>query len=290
MPWKRSGRRSARRVDGMTATRWDSAAARPALGAHVSVAGGLELAFERAARIGCEAIQVFVKSPSRWALPPVDEGSRGAFVRARRRFPGFVGAHAAYLINLAAGDRTLRRRSVEALGEELRRCGELGIDALVVHPGSHLGAGVAVGLERVAQGIEEVVEIVEASTARGSAPVRLLIENTAGGGNHLGADLEQLETLLARCALPVARLGVCLDTCHAFAAGVPIHRARGLQQWLDELSRGIGLERVGLRTSTTRGRHSARGATVMRTSAQAPSAAGPSAASCVIRDCAGFRW
>lgn len=210
----------------------------PPLGAHVSVAGGPSLAFERGRAIGCEALQIFVKSPSQWRAKPLPDGEATAFRTAwtgAGRPP--LLAHAAYLINLAASDAAVLARSRDALADEARRCAQLGVPALVVHPGAHLGAGEAAGLEAVAASLDAV------SRELAGCPTRILLELTAGQGSVLGSRLEQLAAIRALAASR-NRLAVCLDTCHAFAAGYEVGTAAGVEAFLEEVERTVGLARV----------------------------------------------
>lgn len=201
-------------------------------------------AFERGEDLGCRAIQIFVKNPNQWQGPELIDNEVDAFLGARRASPiGPVAAHAAYLINLAATDPQVLERSRQGLADELERCRRLGVDALVVHPGSHLGTGEEAGCAAVAASIDEVLAEVPADGTDGGP--RLLLENTAGQGTNLGHRLEHLETILASTASP-ERLGICLDTCHAFAAGYPLHEPAGHDALLDELDRRVGLDRLQL--------------------------------------------
>lgn len=206
----------------------------PLLGAHVSAAGGLPRAVPRAAELGCEAIQVFVKSPHQWALRRLGAAETRAFRQAVDASPiAAVVAHATYLINLAARDPTILERSRETLARELDRSAELALDALIVHPGSHLGAGVEAGLATVARSLERVL------AGRRDSPTRLLLETTAGQGTTLGRELGELARLLDLTGRPPA-LGVCLDTCHLFAAGYRIHDERGYRAFVEELDERLG--------------------------------------------------
>ncbi|MDX1501139.1 MAG: deoxyribonuclease IV [Thermoanaerobaculia bacterium] len=208
----------------------------PRLGAHVSAAGGVHRALERARAAGCETAQIFVKSPNRWRGPEIADTAAAAFRDGRGDLPGPVVAHAAYLVNLAATDRTVLRRSRRALADELRRCDLLGVDALVVHPGAHLGAGPERGVARVARSVRRVLD-------EHPPDCRLLLENTAGQGTVLGRHLEELTAMLGAIRRP--RVGVCIDTCHAFAAGYPVHTRRGYDRFWDEVDEKIGLAAVG---------------------------------------------
>ena len=210
------------------------------LGAHVSTAGGVANAFVNAAAIGCGALQIFVKNANRWAAKPLAEAERSAYEKARARHgnPPVI-AHASYLINLSATNPETLAKSRAALKDELGRCAKLGIQGLVVHPGAHLGEGVETGLAAVARSLDEVFADLE---AKNSVPV--LLENTAGQGTTLGSKLGELAriTTLSNHA---ARLGVCLDTCHAFAAGYPLQTQTGLAEFLGEAAAQVGLERIG---------------------------------------------
>jgi deoxyribonuclease-4 len=207
-------------------------AALPPLGVHVSVAGGLPTAFDRAGALGCTAIQIFVKNASQWRGKELDETCVGEFRAGHAASPvGPLLAHASYLINLATADPVLREKSREALADELARCARLGVGGLVVHPGAHLGAGCDAGIERAAAMLDEVVAICP------EAPVRVLLENTAGQGSCLGDRLEHLERIRSLVARP-ERVGVCLDTCHAFAAGYALHEPSGSDDfWTEALER-----------------------------------------------------
>lgn len=190
-----------------------AAALRPRLGAHMSVAGGLHRAFDHARAAGCQCLQVFVKNQRQWhARPhrPDEVAAWHAAASASDVRP--VIAHATYLINLASPDEANWRRSIDAYADELARCEQLGIDALVVHPGAHLGAGEAAGCRRVADGLRHALDRL------GSARVRPCLELTAGQGTCLGHRFEHIRDILDALAGD-PRVGVCFDTCHALAAG-----------------------------------------------------------------------
>jgi deoxyribonuclease-4 len=204
----------------------------------VSVAGGLEKSFGRGVELGCEAIQIFVKSQHRWQAKPLEEAPARAFREASAASPiGFVVAHASYLINLASEDEELLAKSRHALADELDRCQALGLDGLVLHPGAHLGAGEEAGVGRVARSLDAVL------AARDAGGPRVLLENTAGQGTVLGYRFEQLAGMiaLADCA---PMLGVCIDSCHAFAAGYPLHEEGGLREMLEQFEATVGLSKL----------------------------------------------
>ena len=177
------------------------------LGAHESVAGGVSLAFGRAAEHGARSVQIFTRSGRSWSSPPLEEEERRAFRRQARGAGVPAIAHGSYLVNLASEDRAIRGRSLAAVREELLRCEALGIRSLVFHPGSHISTRR--GLRLVARALDEV------HRALPDSPVRVCLEVTAGQGNCLGHRLEDLEEILLRLHAP-ERVGVCLDTCHLF--------------------------------------------------------------------------
>jgi deoxyribonuclease-4 len=214
----------------------------PPLGAHVSVAGGLATALGRATELGCEAIQIFVKNGSQWRGRVLADEEAEAFRTAHAGSAvGPLMAHASYLINLAAAEGVIREKSVEALADELVRCARLGVGGLVVHPGAHVGAGEDTGIERVAAALDRVFGLLPDSS---DAPTRILLENTAGQGTCLGHRLEHLAAIRARVAAP-HRVGVCLDTCHAFAAGYAIHEEAGYEDFLAAVAEILGLDTLG---------------------------------------------
>ncbi|HEV8663417.1 MAG TPA: deoxyribonuclease IV [Candidatus Methylomirabilis sp.] len=208
------------------------------LGAHMSIAGGLPEAFSRGRAVGCDTIQVFTKNNNQWRARPLAEPEVKAF-RAAQRESGIapVLAHVSYLINIACPDRGLFQKSAAALRLEAERAERLGIPYLVLHPGAHLGRGVEEGVKRAA----EALDIVHARTP--GARVRILLETTAGQGTALGARFEELAALLARVVEP-GRLGVCLDSCHVFAAGYEVRTAAGYRETLRAFDATVGLNRL----------------------------------------------
>ena len=218
-----------------------AAPAGPPLGVHVSVAGGVATAFGRAAELGCDAIQIFVKNANQWRARPLEQVEAAAFRTAHAAGRvGAVLAHASYLINMAAADPQVLALSLQALADELERCGRLGVGGLVLHPGAHLGAGEDAGLERAADALDRTL------AALPGLRTRVLLENTAGQGSCLGHRLEHLAALRER--LPAARrrrVGFCIDTCHAFAAGYPIHEPAGWRDFVAEASERLGLATLG---------------------------------------------
>jgi deoxyribonuclease-4 len=206
-------------------------------GAHMSIAGGIRNAAIAARDAGCDTVQVFVKNQRQWAAPPLDPADVAAWLElietAGLETPV---AHATYLINLAAPDATLRARSRKALADELQRCDALRIPYLVVHPGSATDGDADAGLTRVAEAIDR---IYDAQDLR----VRLLLESTAGQGQTLGRTIEELATIFDR-ADARAHLGICLDTCHLFAAGYDIRDAAVFAELCATIDRLLGIDQV----------------------------------------------
>ena len=208
------------------------------IGAHMSIAGGLFRALERGATLGCGAVQIFLKSHRQWAARPLADEDVRRFARERRRTGILrVFAHASYLVNLAAPVRASWVQAVDAFTDELERAEALRLDSVVIHPGSHMGEGVEMGLTRVVAALDEVTR----RTA--GMRVRIALENTAGAGNVLGRSFAELGVLIRRARRP-ERLGICIDTCHLFAAGYDIRSRVGYQRAIDECAVEVGLRRV----------------------------------------------
>lgn len=208
----------------------------PLIGAHVSIAGGLDLAFARGEEVGCSAIQIFTKNASQWRGKPIGAAEAAAFKAAWEKSSiGPVIAHDSYLINLAASDDEKWAKSKGAFLDELQRCDQLGIPELVMHPGSHLGDGEAAGLQRVADAFVDIF-------AEAPASVTVLLEITAGQGTNLGWRFEHLATIMEK--VPGGRFGVCFDTCHAFAAGYDLSTLEGYDKVLGEFDRLIGVDKI----------------------------------------------
>jgi deoxyribonuclease-4 len=208
------------------------------LGAHISIAGGIFLSCERARDLGCDALQIFVKNERRWGARPIPEDEAARFRKARKEY-GLRGAlaHDSYLINLASPDRALREKSAAAFMDEMERCETLGIEGLVTHPGSPGEAGEERGLSLMAAALDGIFR-----RTRGFE-VRVLLETTAGQGSTLGWKFEQLASIRDRLEDP-GRLGFCLDTCHAFAAGYDLSTPSGYDRTMEELDRVLGLRNL----------------------------------------------
>jgi len=215
----------------------ESGRGRP-LGAHMSIAGGISRAVERAVSAGADALQVFTKNQLQWRAPELTEEEAGHFRRAVEKAGlRFVCAHAAYLINPASGEPTVRRRSIEALKMEVRRADVLGCAGLVFHPGSPKEDSIDEGIRRLVDALAEVLEETAACRAR------VVLENTAGQGRTLGGDVRQFGVVFSRLNHH-PRLAVCVDSCHAFAAGYDLRTDDGVQRLVDHLCGTVGLDRI----------------------------------------------
>lgn len=212
----------------------------PLLGAHCSIAGGLENALYTAHAYGCTALQMFTKNARTWAETPLTPEAGAAFERARSETGVTeIASHTPYLINLAGPDPTTQKRSDRALREELIRSSALKIPYVVLHPGSHGGAGEVDGIERITTAVNRLFsEMPDFST-------RLLLETTAGQGNGIGHTFEQLAAILTDIE-DADHIGICLDTSHIFAAGYDIRTRTAYEHTMDDFAGIIGLERLFL--------------------------------------------
>lgn len=189
----------------------------PLLGAHLSTGGGVSTVFDRAREVGATAVQIFVKNNKAYTSPPISlEESRRFAAAWEASDVVTVVAHAGYLINLGASNPLVLGKSRISLADELVRCTQLKIPYLVLHPGAHTGAGVDVGIAQIGR---ELTALLRADTG----DTQILLETAAGQGTTLGATFEEMRALYDSCAPDIRhRLGVCLDTCHVFAAGYPL--------------------------------------------------------------------
>jgi len=210
------------------------------LGAHLSIAGGLHRALDKAAGYGFECVGIFVRNQVQWRRPPLREDAVAVF-RRRRRELGIapIVAHGSYLVNLA-GRASVRRKSITAVREDLRRCDRLGAEYLVLHPGSR--EDVECGIALIAAALNEIVAARRPAGCKGPPP-RVLLETTAGQGNGIARTFEQIASILSLLKRP-ERFGVCLDTCHVFAAGYDIRTPVACRKTLDAFDRIIGLDRL----------------------------------------------
>jgi deoxyribonuclease-4 len=207
------------------------------IGAHLSSAGGLHKAVDRAEAAGADSLQIFTQSPRTWRPTNHDPATFERF-RERRAEVELAGVlcHALYLCNFAAPNDEVYEKSVAALRNTMEVACAIGAEGVVVHVGSHLGSGLDAGLERVVPAMEQVLELCSDETW-------LLMENSAGAGGTIGRSVGELAVLYERLG-GHPRLGVCLDSCHLYVSGVDVTDAAALDALLDELDDSIGLDRL----------------------------------------------
>jgi len=200
----------------------------------MSTAGGVDKALDRGLSIGCTAIQLFVKNNNQWFGKEIPTEQINAF---RQKKTIFAFAHTGYLINLAATNPDNLDKSLTSLRQELDLAEALDLSFTVLHPGSHLGEGEEAGLKKVALNIKELL-----SQTKGYK-VKIAVETTAGQGTNLGYKFEHLAEILDLVGQP-ERMGVCFDTCHAFAAGYELRNAEGYHSTWEQFSKTIGFDNL----------------------------------------------
>jgi len=207
------------------------------LGAHESVAGGLHLAFDRIQEAGGAALQIFTRNQRQWKPKPVTDEEQQLFAAAWKECSNMpVASHASYLVNLATGKPELAQKSITAFAEELNRCALLDIPLVVMHPGSHGGDGVEIGLTRFIKNLDLALELADNQ-------VTVLLETTAGQGTGLGSRFEELGAIIEGSKY-ADRLGVCIDTCHIFAAGYDIRSKESYQESMEVFDKVVGIDRI----------------------------------------------
>ncbi len=205
------------------------------LGAHESIGGGLYRALERGEAAGCQSLQIWTKNSRQWNTPTLDPSEIERFQEAEsQRDIHPIVAHASYLINIASPKPALYARSVKALIDEAERCEQLDLPYLVLHPGAHTGDGMDAGLQRAQAALRDVL------AALPGYRVRILLETTAGSGSALGSTFEELAALL-EADTDNTGLGLCLDTCHVFAAGYDLRSKQGYEAMMRSLDETVGL-------------------------------------------------
>jgi len=208
----------------------------PRFGAHMSAAGGVSKAFGRAEAVGCDTMQLFTRNNNRWFTKPLDEKEIQRWHESAAQSSVHpVISHSSYLINLASSDDAIWQKSLAAFVDELERAEALGLMGVVLHPGSPKDDGETYGIRRIAQGLD----ICHQRTAGFKALT--LLETTAGTGKHLGYRFEHLGDIRAQVSDP-ARVAICFDTCHVFAAGYEIRTPDGYAQTMSDFDQHIGLD------------------------------------------------
>jgi deoxyribonuclease-4 len=209
------------------------------IGVHTSIAGGLHLSLERAKSLRCNTLQIFSHNPRRWALKSISKEEASMFKSIRLRFnmtPLYI--HASYLINIASSNRDLQKKSIALLITEMNRADVLGADYVVLHPGSVSGVD-----ERSAR--KQAIEALREVASMGHWKAGLLIENTAGERGDISSKIANLSDIMSDMRGSLIA-GVCIDTCHAFAAGYDIGTEEGIQNISEEIEKYIGLDNVKL--------------------------------------------
>lgn len=207
-------------------------------GAHESIAGGVFRAIERGKQATCDTIQMFNKSNNQWRAAKLKPEEVDTFFKLIEATGVTVAtSHTSYLINIGSPDRALSEKSYRSLKEEMERCELLKIGNLVMHPGSHVGSGEETGMNRISENINRLFDELH------NNHVTLLLETTAGQGSNLGYTFEQLAYMIDRVENK-DRIGVCLDTCHIFAAGYPLVNPKDYQKTMKQLDEVIGLDRL----------------------------------------------
>ncbi|MEM0440237.1 MAG: deoxyribonuclease IV [Candidatus Caldarchaeum sp.] len=207
------------------------------LGAHVSISGSVAMAVDRAVELGCTTFQIFTRNPRGWTYTKLKQTEVSEF-REKFAKAGYkvAMAHMPYLPNIASPKKLIYDKSVKSLAAELERCGLLGIDLLVVHIGSHLGAGIEKGINNAANAVNTALRKVDNK-------VIVLLENMAGQRNSCGSKFEDISQILRKIEQP-ERVGICLDTCHLLAAGYDIRNVEAVERTLNQFDRVIGLEKL----------------------------------------------
>lgn len=208
------------------------------LGVHVSIAGGFEEAVSRARNLGCSAMQIFSRNPRGWKALPLSSRSIGAVRElAERGEIDPIVVHTPYLLNLASADEDLYRRSIQALGQEIKRGEQLGARYVVTHLGSAKERGKALAINQVVKALKTVME--QDST------VTVLLENSAGAGKSIGTLFEEIQEIIERVGRN-ERLGVCFDSCHGYAAGYDFRSAEKTEALVKEIDQTIGRKKLAL--------------------------------------------
>ncbi|MFQ3308245.1 MAG: deoxyribonuclease-4 [Candidatus Nanohaloarchaea archaeon] len=206
------------------------------IGAHVSISGGMDKAIERQEEIGGNCGQIFAGSPRTWSVSEYsdEEGEEFQELRDEKEQNPYV-IHSTYLVNLATPKDDLFEKSLNCLQSELDAAEKLGVEYVVFHPGAHTGSGRENGVKRIAEGIDEL-----------NIPddVTLLLENTAGKGTTLGKSMGELREMIDHAETSGEKIGVCIDTCHAHAAGYELYTDEGFVDFIQEIKEDIGLEKI----------------------------------------------
>jgi len=208
------------------------------LGVHCSVSGGIDHAFEEARKLGIDTFQIFTRNQRQWKAKPISEEEKKTFAAAWAANPQVkvIFSHASYLINLASADEGLRFKSITGFTEEVIRCHELGLAYTVLHPGAAGESTEEDAMNRIADSLKKIVQETTHSK------VKILLENTAGQGSHVGYKFEHIRNIMDLTGSD--RIGTCFDTCHAFAAGYNIATEEGFHKTWEDFDHIIGLSKL----------------------------------------------
>jgi deoxyribonuclease IV len=207
------------------------------LGVHCSIAGGYENAFLEAERLGIDTFQIFTKNQRQWKERTVsDEEGKKFKLRMKQHAIKIVFSHASYLINLSSADENIAKNSIVALAAEVVRCENLGLKYVVLHPGSSKEIGEENAIIKISEGLLKVLKLTE------GLKTKILLENTAGQGSSIGWKFEHIMEIMDITSSD--RIGLCLDTCHAFASGYDIRSQSGFDNMIEKIDKFIGLKRL----------------------------------------------
>jgi len=213
------------------------------LGCHLSIGKGFTGALVAAENLGINALQIFSHNASSWRMKEITSETAASFRQHFSESPvEYVVIHTMYLLNLASPDEALFERSIASLEEEIRRAGLLGIDQIVTHLGAHKGSGIDAGISRITTALDRVLS---SDSVRRYPHVHVLLEDTAGAGTTMGTTFSELGAIIDGLS-DASHIGICFDTCHAFAAGYELRTPDGLAETLEEFDREIGLDRLCL--------------------------------------------
>ena len=207
------------------------------IGAHLSSKGGIHTVFDRAKEINATAVALFAKNSNQWKGKELTDEDCKLFAKSRTVKPVFT--HASYLINLATTNPEFHQKSIAAMTDELDRAERLGISAVVLHPGAHMGAGVQAGVDQIARSFDQIHAAIP------QHKVVTLLETAAGQGSCLGCTFEELGRIIDLVD-DKKRLGICIDTCHIFASGYDIRTPDGYERTIEDVEKHVGLSRVAL--------------------------------------------
>ncbi|MBM4139952.1 MAG: deoxyribonuclease IV [Nitrospira sp.] len=209
------------------------------LGVHTSILGGLHRSVGRAHALGCNTLQIFSHNPREWAVKSISQEEAALFESKKTHFdvsPVYI--HTSYLINIASGDDNLKKKSIDLLVIEMDRADALGADYVILHPGSASGGNESIARKRAIRALNEVATM-------GQWHAGLIIENTAGEKGDISITIENLSDIINSVKTPLIK-GVCIDTCHAFAAGYDIRDDKGIQKFSDNIEKYIGINKLKL--------------------------------------------